>query len=186
MRDFCNCNTISRCKTSKLYYWTLEWLQVHLLYAHVPNVGIVGLVKNSCLHKVFPAAQKENILLLQYKPKLIFKAGTVNPNWMKQKIFITWSTEEGIVCAQICLWKICLQEHVCACNRGRAYFWEKGVPWRFHTSVLMSCPGDFLYWFSWRGGCAKHCKFFLFAKAATSTGKRQAMNVHFNVTQGTV
>jgi len=90
------------------------------------NVGTVGHIKNSCLHNMFPAAQKENILLTQYKPKFMFKAGTADPKWIKQKIFITWRKEEGITC-QICLWKICLQEHVCV-YRARAYFWGKGVP----------------------------------------------------------
>lgn len=68
----------------------------------------------------------------------------------------------------------------CLCAyRGKAYFWEKGVPWRFHTSVLMNYPGDFLYWFSRSGDFTKHCKACLSAKAATSTGKRQALNAHF-------
>lgn len=85
---------------------------MHLLYAGLPNAGVAGLVKNSCLHKVFPETQKENILLAQYKPKLMFKAGIVDPNSMKQQILITWSTEEGNAC-QICPWKNRLQEHVC-------------------------------------------------------------------------
>lgn len=76
-----------------------------------PNAGVTGLVKNSCLHTVFPETQKENILLAQYKSKLMFKAGIVDPSSMKQQIFVTWSTEKGTAC-QICLWKICLQEHV--------------------------------------------------------------------------
>lgn len=75
------------------------------------NVGVAGLVKNFCLHKVFPETQNENVLLVEYKSKHMFKARTVDPKSTKQKIFITWSTE-GNAC-QICLRKISLQEHVC-------------------------------------------------------------------------
>lgn len=75
-----------------------------------PNVGLTGL-KNSCLRKVFPETQKENVLLVQYKSKLMFKAEIVDPSSMKQQIFITWGTEKGTAC-QIRPWKICLQEHV--------------------------------------------------------------------------
>lgn len=74
-------------------------------------MGVAGLVKNSCLHKVFPKSQNENILLVEYKSKLMFKERTVDPKSTKQKIFITWSTEGNA--RQICLWKISLQEHVC-------------------------------------------------------------------------
>lgn len=117
---------------------------------------------------MFLKTQKENVLLVQYKSKLMFKAGIVDPNSMKQQIFIMWSTEEGTAC-QICLWKICLQEHVYV-HIEEDLFWGKGcplkvshicfdeLPWRFSVLVFQKrrlhkalqslpfCKGCYLYW----------------------------------------
>lgn len=38
---------------------------VPIIYAHLPNVGVAEHVKNSCLHKVFPETQNENLILVQ-------------------------------------------------------------------------------------------------------------------------
>lgn len=59
---------------------------------HTCQMWVLQDVKNSCLHKVYPETQNENILLVEYKSKLMFKARTVDPKSTKQKIFITWST----------------------------------------------------------------------------------------------
>lgn len=106
-------------------------------------MGVAGLVKNSCLHKVFPENQNGNILLVEYKSKLIFKVRTVDHKSMKQKIFIIWSTE-GNVC-QICLREISLQEHVCVhMEEGPlfrkslkiSYIGFDELPWRFSVLVF--------------------------------------------------
>lgn len=75
----------------------------------------------------------------------MFKEGIVDPNSVKQQIFITWSTEEGNAC-QICLWKIHLQEHVCVYIEEGPIFGKRVSPEGFThlfwwTALEIFCIG---------------------------------------------